>query len=280
MSLYSQLQEKLEGRQYNGYFACLCQFHDDHAPSMFVYEDTGTYSCKSCGAHGSLEKLNRHLGGNSAKVRKSTPQVLPQWRRWEEQYGDLEGIAKHAHESCKRFPQWRFYFKERQIDQFFELGYFGFIDNWATFPVFDAQHKIQNIVVRHTKRKDVRYAIKHIEDSNPLLYCPDWNRVQDSEVVFVPFGIVDAWSFQAIGLASVTGITGKSLSADLLRTLGKRIILVPDEWEEKEAHKLANALGWRARVKRIAYPEGSKDPDELRRHLGNEYLLQMVGANA
>lgn len=277
MSLYDQLQEKLEGRPYNGYFACLCQFHDDHSPSMFVYEDTGTYSCKSCGAHGSLEKLNRHLGGKSVKVATGNPQVLPQWRKWEEQHGDLEAIAKHAHESCKRYPQWMFYFKERQIDQFFELGYFGYIDGWATFPVFDAQHKIQNIVVRHTKRKDVRYAIKHIEDSSPLLYCPNFDRVKNSEVVYVPFGLIDSWAFEAIGLASVTGITGKSLSADLLRTLGKRIVLVPDEWEEKEAHKLANALGWRASVKQIIYPEGIKDPDGIRSKLGNSYLLQVIG---
>lgn len=278
MSLYDQLQEKLEGRQYNGYFACLCPFHDDHSPSFFVYEDGGWF-CKSCRARGkSLEVLNRRLGGSSVKIRKAAPQVLPQWRKWEELYGDLEGIATHAHLSCKRFPQWMFYFKERKIDQFYEQGKFGYIDNWVTFPVFDAQHKIQNIVVRHTKRKDVRYAIKHIEDSQPLLYCPNWKRVQESDTVFVPFGIIDSWAFECIGLASVSGITGKSLSADLLRTLGKRIILVPDEWEEKEAHKLANALGWRAKVKQIAYPEGSKDPDEVRRHLGNEYLLQMVGA--
>lgn len=280
MSLYDRLQEKLEGRQYNGYFACLCPFHDDHSPSFFVYEDGGWF-CKSnfCHARGkSLEALNRRLGGNSIKARKSAPQVLPQWRSWEQKYGDLEGIAKHAHESCKRYPQWMFYFKERQIEQFFELGYFGYIDGWATFPVFDAQHKIQNIVVRHARRKDVRYAIRHIEDSAPLLYSPNWERIQESDTVFVPFGLIDSWSFEAIGLASVTGITGKSLSADLLRTLGKRIVLVPDEWEEREAHKLANSLGWRARVKQIAYPEGAKDPDELRRHLGNEYLLQMVGA--
>lgn len=278
MSLYDQLQEKLEGRLYNGYFACLCQFHDDHTPSMFVYEDTGTYSCKSCGAHGSLERLNRHLGGRSVKVATGKPQVLPQWRKWEERYGDLEGIAKHAHESCKRYPQWRFYFKERQIDQFFELGYFGYIDGWALFPVFDAQHKIQNIVVRHTKRKDVRYAIKHIEDNQPLLYSPNWKRVQESDTVFVPFGLIDSWAFEAIGLGSVTGITGKSLSADLLRTLGKRIILVPDAGEEREARMLANKLGWKASVRQLKYIEDEKDPDQVRKVHGNAYLLQALGA--
>jgi hypothetical protein len=102
--------------------------------------------------------------------------------------------------------------------------------------------------------------------------------VQESDTVFVPFGLIDSWAFEAIGLASVTGITGKSLSADLLRTLGKRVVLVPDEWEEKEAARISNKLGWRSSVRRIKYPEGVKDPDGIRTHFGNEYLLQMVGA--
>jgi DNA primase len=278
MNLYEKLHEKLGGRQYDGYFACNCPFHNDTHPSFFVWEDGGWY-CKSnsCHARGkSLEELDRRLGGRSVKIAKVTPQVLPKWQEWQSKWGDLEGIAKHAHETCINRPNEMWYLKERKIDQFFKLGYFGMIDYWCLFPVFDAQHKIVNIVVRHTKRKDVKYAIKHVEDSRPLLYCPNFDRIKNSEVVYVPFGIIDSWSFEAIGLASVTGITGKSLSAELLQTLGKQIILVPDEQEENEAHRIANKLGWRARVKRIAYPEGSKDPDELRKHLGNEYLLQAV----
>ena len=273
-SLYEQLQEKLGGRPYNGYFACLCQFHDDHSPSMFVFEDG--YSCKSCGARGSLEKLNRHLGGRSVKVPNKTSLVLPKWREWEQKWGDLEGIAKHAHQTCIKRPSEMWYLKDRKIDQFFELGCFGMIDYWCLFPVFDAQHKIQNIVVRHTKRKDVRYAIKHTDDNTPLLYCPNYDRVKNSEVVYVPFGIVDSWSFEAIGLASVTGITGKSLSAELLQTLGKRIVLVPDEGEEREAHMIANKLGWRCSVKRLKYDDGCKDVDDVRITMGNNYLLQAV----
>ena len=254
--------------------------HDDHTPSFFVYED-GKWFCKSnsCHARGnSLEQLERRLGGHSVKISNAKPQVLPRWREWEQKYGDLTSIAKYAHQSCKRYPQFMWYFKERKIDQFFDLGFFGYIDQWALFPVFDAKHKIQNVVVRHTTKKDVRYAIKHIEDSQPLLYVPNWRRVQESDTIYVPFGVVDAWAFEACDLAAVTGVTGKSLSAELLKSLGKYVILVPDESEEKEAHRIANTLGWRARVKRIAYPEGEKDPDDLRRHLGNDYLLQAVGA--
>lgn len=277
--LYQQLQERLQGHSYNGYFACICPFHDDHSPSCFVYED-GRYQCRTCGANGTLEYLNRYLGGHDVKVSKGKSLVLPAWRKWEQQYGDLTGIATHAHEICKRFPSEMWYLKERKIDQFFELGYFGMIDNWCLFPVFDDKHKIQNIVVRHTKKKDVRYAIKHIEDNKPLLYVPNWQRVKESDTIYIPFGIIDSWAFEAIGLASCTGITGKSLSAELLAPLGKEIVFVPDENEEKEAHQLANKLGWKAHVKQLMYGDGEKDPDQVRRFHGNEYLLSLIGATA
>lgn len=277
MSLYDQLQEKLEGRPYNGYFACLCQFHDDHSPSMFVYEDTGTYSCKSCGAHGTLVKLDRHLGGRSVKIATSKPQVLPQWRKWEEQYGDLEGIATHAHLSCKRYPQWMFYFKERKIDQFYEQGRFGFIDNWCFFPVIDENKKVISAVMRYTgKHKDTRYVTRQSIDGKQYLYIPNRSRVSSSDYVVVCYGIVDAWSFEDIGIPVITGCTGKFSSPELLRELHKKIYIIPDRGEEKDAHLLANSLGWRGRVINLPYPDGCKDSDDVRIQYGKDFLKSMV----
>lgn len=273
--LYSQIQEKLDGRIYGEYFMASCLWHgSDVHPSLMVRE-TG-FHCLSCGKHGSLEFLNRYLGGRDVKTRKNKSQVLPAWRKWEQLYGDLEGIAERAHEMCKKFPGEMWYMKERKIDQFFELGYFGMIENWMLFPVFDVKHKIQNIVVRHTKKKDVRYAIKHVEDSKPILYCPNWERVLKSDVVYCPFGLIDSWAFEEIGLACVTGVSGKSLPSELLSALHKEILLVPDKGEEKEAHQIANKLGWRARVKRITFPDKCKDVDEIRRFYGNEKLIGVL----
>jgi DNA primase len=274
VSLYEQLQERLHGHPYNGYFTCVCQFHDDHSPSMFVYED-GYYSCKTCHAHGSLEKLNKALGGKSVKATTRNI-VSPRWRKWEEQHGDMEGIAAHAHLSLKRFPQWNFYFKERKIEKFVEKGKLGYIDGWATFPVFSPEGVIQNIVVRHTKNK-ARYSIKPVDDKTPLLYCPNWHRVNSSDIVYVVYGIIDAISLELLGLSCVTGITGKSLSAETLKPLHKHFIIVPDEYEEQDAHRLANDLGFRASVKRLSFPDGTKDPDGIRVKFGNEYLLQALG---
>ena len=276
MSLYENLQEKLNGQTYSNYFVCLCPFHDDHSPSFFVYED-GRYYCKSCRKSGTHEYLDKFLGGHGVKSTQKQSVVLPRWREWENKFGDLEGIARHANKSLKQFPQWNFYFRERKIERFVEPCMLGYIEGWVTFPVFSPEGKIENIVVRHTKNK-ARYAIKKIEEAKPLLYCPNWSRVANSDIVYVPYGVIDTFAFEAIGLASVTGIVGKSLSAELLRPLNKQIVLVPDEFEEQEAFRLANQLGWRARVKRLVFPDGTKDNDDIRRKFGNEYFAQMIGA--
>lgn len=272
MSLYEKLQDQLNGHSYNGYFTCNCVFHSDHSPSLFVYED-GKYRCASCGAHGTHAYLDKYLGGHGVKSAPAQKVVLPRWSSWEARYGDLTGIATHAHNACKKFPQYMWYFKKRKIEQFFEQGYFGFIDNWALFPVFNPEHKIENIVVRHTKNVGTRYVIKKVDEQKPLLYVPSWERVMMAEVVYVVYGVVDAWAFESIELPVVTGITGKSLSAEVLKPLGKEFVIVPDEYETQEAHRLANSLGWRATVKKIKFPEGTKDPDGLRSKFSNEYLI-------
>ena len=158
-----------------------------------------------------------------------------------------------------------------------EKGKLGYIDGWATFPVFSPEGVIQNIVVRHTKNK-ARYSIKPVDDKTPLLFCPNWHRVNSSDVTYVVYGIIDAISLELLGLPVVTGITGKSLSAETLKPLHKHFIIVPDEYEEQEAHRLANGLGFRAKVKKLSFPDDAKDPDGIRVKFGNEYLLQMLGA--
>jgi len=281
MNLYDSLLEKLDGRQYSNYFSCLCPFHDDNNPSMFVYDDG--FRCASCGKRGTLKYLDSFTGSHfrtSLTRSQSKPQLLPRWRKWEQEWGDLEGIANHAHQSLKRYPQFQHYFKKRGINGFIDAGHFGYIMGWNLFPVLDSIGKVVDIIIRSGKGKsDIRYYILPDGTGDSAnLYCPSWKRVLSSEVVYVCFGIIDAWAFEAIGLPVVTGTTGKSLSADTLKPLGKQFIIVPDLNEEREAYLLANKLGWRATVKKLKYDDGVKDPDGVRAKFGNDYLVQMIGA--
>lgn len=276
MSIYEDLMDKLDGREYGHYFACLCVFHDDSSPSMFVYED-GTFRCAACRKSGTHAFLAKKLSMQASVTRSQPSRILPQWRKWEDQYGDLEGIARAAHESLKRDP--KKWFKERKLDECIKAGTLGFLDGWATFPVRNRVEELVDIVVRAIRGKgDTRYVVSPISsDSSRPLYVPNWKRVLEARTVYVVFGMIDAWALESLGLPVVTGITGKAVPVDRLRELNKRFIFLPDRGEENDAHKIANAFGMGARVKSLIFPDDTKDPDEIRRKFGNTYLLNLIG---
>jgi hypothetical protein len=271
-TLYSQLQEKLQGHIYKGYFMASCLWHGtDIHPSLQVSEFG--FKCLSCGKHGSLVSLNKFLGGRDIKVNNGKSQVLPAWKKWEQKYGDLEGIATFAH---KHAELW--YMEHRGIDKFYEQGFLGTIDNFLLFPVFDEHRKIVSIVLRYTgKNKNTsRYITHQTIDGKQYLYIPNRERVNNSDYVVVCYGIIDSWSFEDIGIPAVTGCVGKFSSPELLLPLNKKIYIVPDAGEENDAHRLSNSLGWKSKVLSFKYPNGLKDVDEVRMGLGKEKLLSMT----
>lgn len=277
-SIYESLLEKMNGREYDHYFAALCPFpHDgrlEHSPSLMVYQD-GTFRCMSCHKFGRHEYLAKVVGAKGYTPQVTRGQiVLPRWRRWAEMYGNLPEIAFAAHRSMKRNRQ-DFYFKKRGLDPFIDLGKFGYLDGWCTFPVFDQRGQVVDIVCRNAQHK--QYVVSPNE-THPI-YCPDWSRVVKADTVYVVYGMVDSWAMYAIGLPVVTGTSGKSLSAEQLKPLDRNWIIVPDRYEEKEAYLLAGQLGWRAEVQRVKWPDGTKDPDDIKMQLGGEVLKQFVCPN-
>lgn len=277
MSLYENLQDRLENvRTYSDYFMASCVFHTDNHPSLMIHEDG--YKCLSCGAKGSLKRLEQKIGSYYRPQHYTVSGILPNWRRWEFEYGDLQGIAEHAHKTLLQFPQFQGFIKKRKYEKFIQQGYFGYIGGWWCFPVLDMAGKLVDIVVRAVKGKgDSRYVVKPNRDGTRPLYSPNWERVKNSSYIYIPFGIFDAWAFESIGEPCVTGITGQSMDIEKIRSIGKRGIFVPDLGEAETAHRLANQLGWKYRVKELDYPETVKDPDELRRFYGESALLGLLG---
>jgi len=268
--LQEALFEMLDGSYWldsERYFACYCPFDTHHTRALLVYPD-GAH-CQSCNQSYSLDYLEKNVSLTPTRpvIAKST--VLPRWKGWENKYGDIAGIAEAGHKFLT--PERQGGHRKRKIDQFITKGMFGMLDGWWTFPVMDKHHTVVDIVVRNggRKDKDVKYVLKpyDVKTVRPL-YCPDWDLVLKNRKIVVCYGILDVWAFYAVGLPSVTGITGKSLNANLFETFpDKEFIIIPDEGEEREAYRLAGQLGWRGSVLRVNWPYGIKDPDDYRRNL-------------
>ncbi len=281
MSIQDKLFDSLEGSSWHGnYFSSLCPFHNDSRPSMMVYPDY--FVCKACGKSGHLQFLERKLKTFTPTYFHAVtkPAILPRWRAWERKYGSIEDIATEAHSILCRNKAYQFYYKKRKIDQFIKQGKFGYLDGWYTFPIFDKNGDIVDLVVRAGKGKgNAKYVLYPISNrETPCLYAPNWQRVAQSDIIYVPFGIIDAWAFEALELAAITGTTGMAINAESLKAVPgyARFYIVPDRYEEKAAWKLAAKLGMRAKVISISYPKETKDPDEIRRLYGENVLFKCL----
>lgn len=279
MSLYDQLLDKMNGKQYSSYFVTFCPFHENrNSPALFVYEDDGRYRCASCGAKGSIQYLAKKIGSHFSPelTQRQKSNILPRWKKWEQEYGNLEGIVAHAHKSLLKFHQIDGYLKKRRIYEFVEKGNLGVTGGWLIIPTYDCGGKLVDVVARGINKGVTRYVVSPQKNGLRPLYVPNWGIVQASQEVYVVYGIVDAISLCLLGFPVITGLTGQSLSAELLKPLGKRFIIIPDRDEERSAHKLANSLGWRAKVKELDWLDGTKDCNDVLMKYGKEQLVSLL----
>lgn len=278
MSLQHRLADRLHSVEWHGdYFSCECVFDSHEKPALLVYNDG--YYCMSCAKGGSLEYLEQHVSNIPSRPTVHKHKLLPRWRNWETRYGDMEGIAKAAHQNVLK-GNWM-YFKHRKIDQFIEQGMFGLMDGWALFPVLDKNREVIDIVVRSIRQKGMKYVIRPYDGDEPRpLYVPNWERVNKADHIYIVYGIVTAWALESIHQPVVTGITGKSLNAELLHEFQKPITVIPDYNEEKDGAKLVHSLGWRGKLKLIDWPDyACEDLDDIRKNYGDEKLAELLGVN-
>lgn len=274
-----ELAESLHGVSYhNGYISAKCPFHDDTHASLLVYED-GYFKCLACGVYGNHAKLQRKLQGNTVSHETIQKSASPPWLSWEKKYSSYEGAAIQAYNNAKNFPSLLSYLKQRKLDCFIKQGKFGWLDGWLTFPVFDADNDFVDLVVRShpSKKTDVKYAIRPRRNRiDAHLYCPDWNFLAESQEIYFPFGLLDAWSVFACNLPAITGITGQMVDASLLSEIRKTIYIIPDRDEMDGAIRLQEKLDWRGHILRLDYPPDCKDSQDVHRLHGVNILKELI----
>lgn len=257
-----QIREILPGaRSYSHYVAGLCPFHEDNKPSLMVYEDN-FFRCLGCGVVGNYEQLWRKLNGRGAskiiraEEKFSAPYLPTDLREQEE-------LVETAHESLMKFEQLQWYLENRGVMGRAEPCRLGYFKGWYTIPIYSHYGEYRGMVARAggvvQKATGFRFIQPHGQHS--MMYCPDWNLMEDARTIAVVFGMFDALAISDLRYAVVTPIAGQaSFNPEWLNGFRKPVVIIPDAREETEAIKLAGELGWRGKILRLNYPEGVHDP--------------------
>ena len=257
MSIVDLAAEKLDrAKRYGHYVVAMCPFHEGYRPNLFVYEDY--YVCKSCGAHGTPQQLERRLSNLPERVyygqRTESSNPFTRWiREW--------GISRTIEIAKRNNSKGSIYLLRRGIGLSVQQSLsIGKIEGFLTFPIYNHWKELVGAVARvgENNTSSAKYWIPKGQDPK-LLYVPSWEKIKSSSRVYCTFGIIDAISLHIMGLASCSTTTGQSISSEAFKDIRKKIIFVPDELEMLSAYKIANRIGLNAGVQVLSYPYGTKD---------------------
>jgi len=261
--LYEINETVYDSKLYDNYVLMSCIFHSpDRHPSLLVYPDK--YRCLSCGAWGKTRELLRQLQSHSITLRPQQTQfVRNPFNRWLKE-DTLFDTLKTAYKILRDFPQQGSYLYKRKLEQeLISKLKCGYLDGYYLIPILDESQKPLGALARAGESiTNARYFVPRGQNSN-LLYSPDWQAIKDSKEFYLTFGVFDSIAIHQCGRPAMSTTSGKRLHPTALQDFRKKIIIVPDRGEEKEAKLLANNLGWRGRTFIPNYPVGTKDASDL-----------------
>jgi DNA primase len=272
-----EISDYLQGvHKYDGYLMALCEFHEDHNPSMRV--TTKYYKCMSCGEGGRIETLIEKVSGRVIEKKKIAYNAGFVWNKWLDRFGSVQSISKIAHEYLYyNLHNAEYLFSRKFTQEDIRQGKIGLLDSYFTFPIKDEYGVVQGIVVRASptiQTKTNRYSVS--PDCSQKLYIPDWRSVNKATAIYLCYGTLDAWSLKMCGYAGVTGISGQELNPKNLESFRKPIYIIPDRHEERNAIELSAGLGWRGKVLLLNYPEDCKDINDVHRIHGANMVQQLI----
>jgi len=273
----SEIKENLQrATLYEGYIVALCPFHEDGHPSFFVNETYYNCVSPSCGANGETSfLLDKISGGESYSHTNRSPEVANPFRFWSRKYGSLEKAMQAGYATYKKFPFMMEYLLQRGIThETVKSLRIGWLDGWITFPFFDEQKKFIGATAR-TTISNAKYRNPVDQDGN-IMYVPDWDMVQNSGIIYVPFGIVDAVSLYQCGIPTLTPTFGIKANSEPFSEFRKILKIIPDKWEQKTGAMLVSKLGWRGKLLNLDWPDDCKDINDVLRMYGQSKINDLL----
>lgn len=261
---YSDFLHLLPGSEDKGnYIVSLCPFHDDSSPSLLIFPD-GFFHClaATCSVSGSYRQLWNKVKGQAVRI---YPEKRLQYNAPEaiRDFESREELAYQAHLHLVKFNR-GWYLEERGLADAIEIHELGYWRGWYTFPVWDKEYKFYNVIFRTSPQ--LQFALngmRYWADFKPTMYVPDWRLLEKGDYIIVVFGIMDALTLNKFRYPVVTPTHGHVFDPAWLSQFRKPIYVIPDLGEERKALKLVSNLGWRGKMARLDYPEGSKDANDF-----------------
>lgn len=219
---------------------CLCQFHDDHTPSMSL--KGSTFRCWSCGAHGGTIDLTMQVLGKSfieacEWLANENNVIIQEYKPASPFKGDKRGAfdaARYARyfehpwlspEACK------FLYSTRHLHpavvRFCRLNSFR---DWLQIPYYDQQGRLIGIQLRYmgTDPNEPRFKFQRGEHCH--LYCQQViPMLRPGEPIYLAEGPSDTWALLSSGKKAV-GIPSATLMKpdDLIPLAGRECHIYPD----------------------------------------------------
>lgn len=219
---------------------CLCQFHDDHTPSMSL--KGSTFRCWSCGAHGGTIDLTMQVLGKSfieacEWLANENNVIIQEYKPASPFKGDKRGsfdAARYARyfehpwlspEACK------FLYSTRHLHpavvRFCRLNSFR---DWLQIPYYDRQGRLIGIQRRYmgTDPNVPRFKFQRGEQCH--LYCQQViPMLRPGEPIYLAEGPSDTWALLSSGKKAV-GIPSATLMKpdDLIPLAGRECHIYPD----------------------------------------------------
>jgi DNA primase len=278
MTTYPSLLAKLSGvHEYAEYATALCPVHGESNPSLFIYQDGFCY-CMSCGWKGSWSKLEKELKGYVAPAVVQTK--VSHAHNLSSDLVECEQQCDDAHKFLlEKFDPLAHYLIQRKVQDRIVPQGIGYFDGWYSIPVYDREHKFIGAVQRASPAKQSETGLRFStpKDQKPLVYVPDWKRVDESEYLCVVYGMFDALSLCEMGLPVVTPTAGKnSMHPDMLEWCRKTILIMPDKGEEDTGIQLLRGLGWRGKLVHLRYPDSCKDPADMFQQNFGDIIIKQI----
>lgn len=255
---------------------CLCQFHDDHTPSMSL--KGSSFRCWSCSAHGGTIDLTMQVLGKSfvesCKWLANEHNVILSDNsrsaddhpcQKEEQKFDAARYARYFEHPWLSPEARRFLFDMRRLHpavvRFCRLNSFR---DWLQIPYYNQQGELIGIQRRYMGNDPSQPRFRFQQGERCHLYCQQViPLLRPEEPIYIAEGPSDTWALLSSGRKAV-GIPSATLLKpnDLLPLAGRECHIYPDADAAGEAlyTKLltaANRIGFC--VIRHDLPEGCKD---------------------